>query len=82
MADGVIFMLDDGEVNQKEEAKFYITQYLEDELYMVTKVPPFLFVVCKTGSGGHGEDVSDQDKAEELAEELGLKEVAKVPWSK
>ena len=79
MADGVIFMLDDGEVNQKEEAKFYITQYLEDELYTATKVPPFLFVVCKTGSGGH---VSDQDKAEELAGELGLKEAAKVPWSK
>ena len=78
-ADGVIFMLDEDEVTQKEDAKFYITQCLQYELEE-TPIPPILIVVCKKNSVG--ENVSDQGKAEDLTRDLGLEDSGRLTWSK
>ena len=82
-------MLNADDVEKIEEAKLYISTYLEIELHLVDATtmepmegPPFLFVIRKKVPEGPDEDVSDRDEADDLAVDLGLKDNMKVAWSK
>ena len=81
-ADGVIFVVNDDDVLQREKAKRYISHYLDRDLSRASDTLPFLFVISKKGPVGPGEHVTGLDEVDDFVDDLGLKDTAlKLPFS-
>ena len=81
-ADGVIFVVNDDDVLQREKAKRYISNFLDRDLSRASDTLPFLFVISKKGPGGPGEHEAGLDEVDDFVGDLGLKDAAlKLPFS-
>ena len=81
-ADGVIFVVNDDGVLQREKAKRYISEYLDRDLSRASDTLPFLFVISKKGPVGPGEHEAGLNEVDDFVGELGLKDTAlKLPFS-
>ena len=73
-------MVDHVEELQREEARRYVSDFLEGDLCraeeLCAELSPFLFVIYKKG-----DLESDRDEAAEFARYFGLNDTTKAPWS-
>ena len=72
-ADGIVYMVNGNEDHLMDDARIDLNRYTEDERL---KELPILIVVCKENL-----DDSSRHGAVPQAEDLGLNDATKLPWS-